>query len=96
MIREKKSIRTRFFILIGLYVILIPFSLAWYNMLTSIDCGPTKTFESVNVKIDSSVGNKQNCLEQTNFHWIKFYGINGVIYSAQLAALIMTIKKKNN
>ena len=95
MIREKKSVRTRFFILIGLYAVLIPFSLAWYNMLINIDCGPTKVFESANVKIGSFMSNKQYCLEQINFHWMKFYGINGVIYSVQLAALIMTMKKKN-
>ncbi|VVC05222.1 Uncharacterised protein [uncultured archaeon] len=96
MIKEKKSVRTRSFILIGLYAVLIPFSLAWYNTLIGIDCNHTKTFESVNVKIDSYTGNKQNCLEQTDFHWVKFYGINGVLYSAQLVALIMTVKKRNN
>jgi hypothetical protein len=74
----------------------IPFSLAWYNTLVNIDCNHTKLLESSNVKIESSTGNgQQNCSEQTNFHWIKFYGINGVIYGAQLVALIMTVKKKN-
>lgn len=96
MIREKKPIRTRVIVLIALYAVLVPFSLAWYNTLINIDCNGAKQFESTNVKIDSSNDNKQsNCLEQTNFHWIKFYGINGMIYGAQLFALIMTVKKKN-
>lgn len=96
MIREKKHIQTKIIVLIALYAIFIPFSIAWYNMLTNIDCNNTKPFESNNVNTDSSTNNKQqNCLEQTHFHWIKFYGINGMIYGAQLIALIMTMKKKN-
>lgn len=96
MIREKKPIRTRVIVLIALYAVLIPFSFAWYNTLINTDCNNTKPFESNNVKIDSSATNtQQNCLEQTTFHWIKFYGINGMIYGAQLVALIMTVKKKS-
>ncbi|MGI0073628.1 MAG: hypothetical protein ACREA3_07435 [Nitrosotalea sp.] len=95
MIREKKS-KTRVIVLIVLYVAFIPFSLAWYNTLVNIDCNHTKSFESGNVKIGPSTDNvQQNCSEQANFHWIKLYGINGVIYGAQLVALIMTVKKKN-
>jgi len=95
MIREKKPIQTRVIVLIALYAALIPFSFAWYNTLINIDCNSAKPFESNNVKMGSSTDNKQpNCLEQTNFHWIKFYGINGMIYGAQLVALIMTVKKK--
>jgi len=82
--------------LVALYAALVPFSLAWYNTLISIDCNHQKPFGLNNVKIDSSTDNKQkNCSGQTNFHWIKFYGINGIIYGVQLVALIMTVKKKN-
>lgn len=96
MIREKKPMRTRVIILVALYAALIPFSLAWYNTLIKIDCDNAKPFESNNVKIGSSTDSTQsNCLEQTNSHWIKFYGINGMIYGAQLLALMMTVKKKN-
>ena len=96
MIREKKPLPTKTIVLVALYVVLIPFSLAWYNTLISIDCNHVKPFESNNVKIDTSNNTPLNCLEQTNYHWIKFYGINGLIYGVQLVALIMTVKKKNS
>jgi len=96
VIREKKPMRTKAIILIALYVVLVPFSLAWYNTLVNIDCNRIKPFESNNVNMDSSTDNKQqNCLEQTHFHWIKFYGINVILYGTQLVALIMTVKRKN-
>lgn len=96
MIREKKPLQTKAIVLLALYVVLVPFSFAWYNVLVSIDCNHVKPFESNSIKIDSFTYDKQqNCLEQTNYHWMKFYGINGMIYGAQLVALIMTVKKKN-
>ena len=96
MIRQnKKSTRTRVIILLVLYAVLVPFSTAWYGTIISIDCN-VKHSESSLVKTGSSSdGKQQNCLEQKNFHWIKFYGINGTIYGTQLAALIMTVKRKD-
>ncbi len=94
MIREDRKSKTRFIIFIVLYAVFIPFSIAWYNTIASIDCR-VQGFGSDQIKIGSSVDNQQNCIQQTNFHWIKFYGINGAIYGAQLVGLIMTIKRKN-
>jgi hypothetical protein len=94
MIRQDKKSKTRFIIFLALYAVLVPFSLAWYNTLINIDCNHAQGVESNPVKIDSSENGQQNCMQQTNFHWVKFYGINGVMYGAPLAALIMTIKRK--
>ena len=97
MIKQKKPLPTKIIILIALYAAFIPFSFSWYNTLATMDCKHTGTFQSNNVKIDSSTyATQQNCLQQTNSHWIKFYGINGMIYGSQLVALIMSFKKKSS
>ena len=92
---EKKDIRRKIIILIALYAVLIPYSFAWYNALTNMECNNIKPFESNNVNLESSTNNKQqNCLEHTNFHFIKFFFINVLIYCTQLFSLIMTVKKR--
>lgn len=94
MIRQnKRSIKLRLIILIAIYAALIPFSLAWYNTLVSIDCNLTQPLSSNSVKVGSSEERTQNCGQQLSFHWIKFYGINGVIYGASLIAFVANMRK---
>ncbi len=89
------KLRNRIIVLGCLYAVFIPFTLAWYGTLLNIDCNNTNPSESSIAKIGSALQNKQhNCLEQTNYHWVKFFGINGAIYGTQFAALVMAIKRK--
>lgn len=95
MIRKNNSVKIKFFILIGIYVALVPFSFAWYSTINGINCSHIKSNELTTVKINTSTDNEQTCLQKINFHWIKFYGINGIIYSVPLAALLISVKKYN-
>lgn len=94
MIRQNKhSIKLRLVILVAIYAAMIPFSLAWYNTLTHIDCNITQPLSSNSVKIGSSEERAKSCGQQLGFHWIKFYGINGAIYVASLVAFVVNTRK---
>ncbi len=73
---------------------LIPFSLVWYNTLANIDCNLAEP-RSNPVKIGSSEERTKSCSEQLDFHWIKFFGINGAIYGASLITIIVNMRKGN-
>ncbi|MGI0047174.1 MAG: hypothetical protein ACREBB_08310 [Nitrosotalea sp.] len=96
MIRQNKhSIKSKMIVLIVIYVALIAFSLVWYNTLTGMNCNIAKTLTSNPVNAGSSEDKTQNCSEQLNFHWIKFYGINGIIYGASLLVFVVNVRKSN-
>ncbi|HKU33138.1 MAG TPA: hypothetical protein VJR22_04770 [Candidatus Nitrosotalea sp.] len=96
MIRQNKNfVNLKMVVFIAIYASLIAFSLAWYHTLTNINCDLTQPISSNSVKADSSEGAAQNCSEQLHFHWIKFYGINGLIYGASLFAFVTSIRKSN-
>ncbi|MGB6463592.1 MAG: hypothetical protein WBF38_05155 [Nitrosotalea sp.] len=97
MIRQnRRSIKLRLIILIVIYAALIPFSLVWYNTLTNINCNITQPLSSSSVKVGSSEEKTQSCGQQLDFHWIKFYGINGVIYGASLIAFVVNMRKNKS
>jgi hypothetical protein len=94
MIRQKKSfVNTKMVVFIAIYAALIVFSLAWYNTLTNMNCDLTQPISSNSVKTGSSQDTAQNCSEQLHFHWLKFYGINGLIYGASLFVFVANMKK---
>ncbi|MDE1829810.1 MAG: hypothetical protein KGI25_05765 [Thaumarchaeota archaeon] len=95
MIRQSKNpINLKMIIFICIYAAMIAFSLAWYNALTGIDCTLTNTKSDL-VKVNSSGDGTHNCNEQLHFHWIKFYGINGLSYGASAFVLVANARKRN-
>ncbi len=94
MIRQNRnSIKLKLVIFLVIYAALAIFSFSWYNTLTSINCDLTKPLPSNPVKTGSSEDATQNCSQDLHFHWIKFYGINGLIYGAPLLVLVINAKK---
>ena len=92
--QSKKSINPKTIIFIAIYVAMIAFSLAWYHALTGIDCTLATNTQSSLVKISSSGDGMRNCSEQLHFHWIKFFGINGLIYGASAFAFVANTRKR--
>jgi len=88
MDQNKKSIKTNLIILTILCAVFIPFSIGWYNALTNLHC-EQKFSDTIDIK-SSLTGTPANCNQHTNFHWLLFYGVNGVIYS--LPAIAFAIK----
>lgn len=96
MIRQNKNfVNLKMVVFIAIYAALMTFSLAWYHTLTNINCDLTHPKPSNSVKTGSPEDVAQNCSEQLHFHWLKFYGINGLIYGASLFAFVANIKKSN-
>ena len=92
--QNKSSINPRMVVFICIFAAMIAFSLAWYNALTGIDCNLSKTLQSSPTNASSGDG-AHDCNEQLNFHWIKFYGINGLIYGASAFAFVANARKRN-
>ena len=96
MIRQnRRAMKSKMIVLIVIYVAMIAFSLVWYNTLTAMNCNIAKPLTSNPVNVGSSEEKAQNCSEQLNFHWIKFYGINGIIYGAPLLVFVVNARKSN-
>lgn len=96
MIRQNKNhVKIKMLIFIAIYASLAMFSLAWYHVLTSINCDLTKPLSSDKIRTDSSASSTQNCSEQLHFHWIKFYGINGMIYGSSILVLVVNVRKND-
>ncbi len=96
MIRQtRNSIKMKMVALIAIYAALVAFSFSWYNTLTGINCDLTKPLPSNPVKTGSIDDSSQNCTQELHFHWIKFYGINGLIYGASIFVLVMNVKKSS-
>ncbi len=94
MIRQSKHpIKLKAIVLVIMYVGLIVFSLLWYDALTGMNCSVSKPMTSYPVNMSSSEAKIQNCNEQLHFHWIKFYGINGIIYGASLLVIVVNARK---
>lgn len=94
--QNKKSNKLKVIILIAMISVFIPFTVVWYDSLTNFDCKESKSHESNHVKIGSIEDKQQNCYQETNFHWAMFYGINGMIYSSPLLALILKARNNKN
>jgi hypothetical protein len=92
--QNKRANKLKIVILISMISVFIPFTVIWYDLLTDFNCNELKSPESDHVKIGSIGDKQQNCYQQTNFHWVMFYGINGVIYSSPL--LVLILKARNN
>ena len=90
--QNKKSNKSKVIILIAMISVFIPFTVAWYDLLTNFDCKELKSRQSNHVKIGSMEGKQQNCYQDTNLHWAMFYGVNGIIYGSPLLALALKIK----
>ncbi|MDE1763558.1 MAG: hypothetical protein KGH88_04850 [Thaumarchaeota archaeon] len=96
MIRQSNNpFKIKMLFFIAIYASLAVFSLAWYHVLTNITCDLTKPLSSNKVRTDSSASPAQDCSEQLHFHWIKFYGINGLIYGASIFVLVANVRKNN-
>lgn len=92
---QRSSVNLKIIVLIAIYAGLVVFSLAWYHALTNINCDLTLPFSSGSVKTGSSQDTSQNCNEQLHFHWIKFYGINGLIYGASIVVFVVNMRKNH-
>ncbi|HJU14553.1 MAG TPA: hypothetical protein VJ792_08885 [Candidatus Nitrosotalea sp.] len=94
MIRQdKNSLNLKVVGLIVLYAALAVFSVAWYETLTGMDCG-TKALQPGSVRT-SPGDDAHSCNLQLQFHWIKFYGINGLIYGASAIVILAGARRKN-
>ncbi|MBI3842313.1 MAG: hypothetical protein HY295_04105 [Thaumarchaeota archaeon] len=94
--QNKKSNKLKVIILIAMISVFIPFTVAWYDLLTNFDCKELKSHESNRVKIGSMEDKQQNCYQETNSHWFMFYSVNGIIYGSPLLALILKVKNNKN
>lgn len=95
MIRQdKKSFHLKLIILAAVCMVMVVFSLSWYHALTSIDCALSKDEQAGVVKVDSLEGKINDCNVQLHFHWIKFIGINGLIYGATALAFVASVMKR--
>ena len=96
MIRQNNNqLKITTLVFIAIYASLAMFSLAWYHVLTNINCDLTKPLSSNKVRTDYSASPAQDCSEQLHFHWMKFYGINGLIYGASIFVLVANVRKNN-
>ncbi len=95
MIRQKNSVNLKIVAFVVIYAALIAFSFAWYNTLTNMSCNLSQPISPHSIKTGSSQDLTQNCSEQLHFHWLKFYGINGLIYGASLFVFVANMRKTN-
>lgn len=96
MIRQNENSRNlKMIIFVTICIMMIAFSLAWYHALAGIDCALARSSHSNNVGLNSSGDKAHNCNEQLYFHWIKFFGINGVIYGAAVFVFVTRARKNN-
>jgi len=93
MNQNKKPTKTNLIIFTILCAVFIPFSIGWYNALTNLHC-EQKFSDTINIKSSITEGTDTNCSGHTNFHWLIFYGVNGVIYSLPAIAFAITTNKK--
>lgn len=93
MMRQgKKSFSAKVAGLIALYVALAAFSVAWYETLAGMDCD-SKTIQPGSVRTGSG-DDTHSCTQQLQFHWLKFYGINGLIYGASALVIFSGSRRK--
>ena|SRR2546425_9449577 len=93
--KDKRTIRLKPILLIALSAVFIPVSYVWYDALSNFTCKEsisTTNYTNVNPTLDK----RNNCPLETNFHWIAFYGINGLIYGMPLIVLVQRAKRARN
>src|SRR2546425_12498150 len=93
--KDKRSIRLKPILLIALSAVFIPVSYAWYDTLNNFNCKEstsTTNYANTNPTLDK----RNNCPQETNFLWIAFYGINGIIYGMPVIVLVRRTKRKRN
>ena len=93
--QEKRSKKLKLIILIALPAVFIPVSYAWYDTLYNINCKQSMSSASNDIVVHETLDKKNNCLQQTSFHWIAFYGINGMIYGIPLVAVVAKARRSN-
>ncbi len=89
----KTSLKLKTFVLLAMAALFIPVSYVWHDALTNFQCN--KSLQSNIMKTNPISTGKSNCVDETNFHWIAFYGINTIIYSLPCLALVFRAKKNN-
>ncbi len=94
--QNKKSNKLKVIVLIAMISVFIPFTVYWHDLLIDFNCNKLNSHESNYVKIGSIEDKLQNCYQEINFHWAMFYGINGMIYSSPLLALILKARNNKN
>jgi len=90
---NKNSLKLKMFALLGMTALFIPVSYFWHDTLTNFQC--KESTQSNIMKTNSISNEKNNCINETNFHWIAFYSINGAIYSLPCLALVFRVRKNN-
>jgi len=92
---NKKPFNLRVAVLAVLCAGLVVFSAAWYHTLVAMDCRSSNKINS-GQGASGDGGSGDNCIEQLDFHWIKFYGINSFIYGVSALAIVLTVRKKRD
>ncbi len=78
------SFKFKVAILIAVTLVFVPVTILWHSALTGYSC-ETKVSDF----IPMSAGKSDSCSFQTNFHWIAFYSINGIIYGVPFITLVL-------
>ena len=94
--QDKRSKKFKLIILIALPAVFIPASYAWYDTLSNFSCKQSISTQSSDIVVHETLDKKNNCLQQASFHWIAFYGINGMIYGIPLVAVVAKTRRSNN
>ena len=94
--QDKRSKKLKFIILIAMSAVFIPVSYAWYDTLSNFNCKQSISSGSSDIIVHEIPDKKYNCLQQANFHWLAFYGINGMIYGIPLVAVVAKTRRSNN
>lgn len=77
-------------ILVVLSIAFVPVSYMWYGMLYNLDCAQTTGDGHVVVDV------KNKSCTKTGTHWAVFYGLNAMIYSVPMLAILHLRKKSDN
>lgn len=94
VIREdKRPLDLRMVGLAAMCAALLAFSVAWYGTLAGMDCSIAKSTKTGHVGTGSG-DDLHNCGKQLQYHWIKFYGINALIYGVLAFAFFATARRK--
>lgn len=94
MIRQNKNrFNRKVLVFVAVYAVLVVFSVAWYTALANMRCELNHSNASGHVSDGINGDSAHNCSEQLYFHWVKFLGIDGLLYGAPLTLIFVKTRK---
>lgn len=91
-----RTVKGQIIVLIAICATFAPLTLSWYLTLDSLDCKNANVgSESVTVQPLRHSQKQYICYDNMQWHWVAFYGINGLIFGMPVLAVIKTADKNS-